>query len=38
MKIKKRLEIEMIKDNKRSEMMLGPAYAVNALNLQRKEN
>ena len=28
----------MIKDNKRNEMMLGPAYGVNAINLQRNEN
>ena len=38
LKLKKRLEIEMIKDNKRNEMMLGPAYNVNAINLQRNEN
>ena len=33
LKVKKRLEVEMIKDNKRNEMMLGPAYNVTAINL-----
>lgn len=38
LKVKKRLEVEMIKDNKRNEMMLGPAYNITAINLQRNEN
>ena len=38
LKVKKRLEVELIKDNKRHEMMLGPAYTVNGANMQRAEN
>ena len=28
----------MIKDNKRNDMMLGPVYNINEINLKRNEN